>query len=60
MRNTLSFHSTKLRTPKLESIVADIYAWLTPLTTISRNKHLESLSTKVRQDNGAQQLLKHE
>ncbi|KAM0463933.1 hypothetical protein ACHAO4_000658 [Trichoderma viride] len=49
-----------IRLEKEESIVADIYAWLTPLTTISRNKHLESLSTKVRQDNGAQQLLQHE
>lgn len=30
----------------IESLVADIYAWLTPLTTTFRNRHLENLSTR--------------
>ncbi|KAL7928629.1 hypothetical protein V8C35DRAFT_317810 [Trichoderma chlorosporum] len=46
-----------IRMEQDDRLMADIYAWLTPLTPIFRNKHLESLSTKARQDSGAQQLL---
>ncbi|KAL7924052.1 hypothetical protein ACQKWADRAFT_319904 [Trichoderma austrokoningii] len=56
----INMDTQSMRLEQEESIVADIYAWLTPLTTIFRNKHLESLSTKGRQDNGAQQLLQYE
>ncbi|KAF3067912.1 26S proteasome non-ATPase regulatory subunit 10 [Trichoderma lentiforme] len=52
---TADIHSIRLE--QEESAMMHIFAWLTPLTTNFRNKHQESLSTKVRQDSGAQQLL---
>ncbi|RYN82789.1 hypothetical protein AA0120_g9495 [Alternaria tenuissima] len=42
-----------------DAMLAKMYAWLTPLTTVFWNKHRESLSTNVRQDNSAQELLKN-
>jgi hypothetical protein len=42
-----------------DAILAKIYAWLTPLTTVFWDKHRESLSTNVRQDNSARELLKN-
>jgi hypothetical protein len=42
-----------------DAILAKIYAWWTPLTTVFWDKHRESLSTNVRQDNSARELLKN-
>lgn len=60
MKNLILLNSIRLKIPIIESVMADIYAWLTPLTTIFRNKHQESLLIKDRQDSGAQQLLQHQ
>ncbi|KAI9148367.1 26S proteasome non-ATPase regulatory subunit [Paramyrothecium foliicola] len=48
-------HSIKLEQDA--KAMADIYTWLTPLTTPSQNRHRESLSIKVRQEEGARELL---
>ncbi|KAI0885923.1 uncharacterized protein GGS22DRAFT_188212 [Annulohypoxylon maeteangense] len=60
MSNDVKQVATDIRLMKLQqeaTIMTDIYAWLTPLTIGFQNRHRESLSTKVRQDEGARQLL---
>ncbi|KAI1413342.1 hypothetical protein F5Y13DRAFT_198613 [Hypoxylon sp. FL1857] len=52
--------ATDIRTIRVDqeaTTIEGIYSWLTPLTTVFQNKHQESLSTKVRQGEGARRLL---
>ncbi|KAG4432894.1 hypothetical protein IFR05_011612 [Cadophora sp. M221] len=41
-------------------LLAKIYAWLTPLSTVFNNKQRDTLATKTRQDAGARALLETE
>ncbi|KAF2731690.1 hypothetical protein EJ04DRAFT_442513, partial [Polyplosphaeria fusca] len=55
--SAISLDAQALRSEQDDEFMAKIYAWLTPLTTVFQNKHRESLTIQVRQDNGARELI---